>query len=665
LVNNLSDNYKIGDFIAVTGDEIVTIFEILGLDNRLIRLRDNFTRIESTRSRLEFNELILIGRAEVIPRDTDERELCAPLARSFSDYPDKDKSIAKMRYQYVSAVLELNPKFYSKTYTQPVIDVVSKKIVGKAPSARTLNRWIKSYISAGSSIRGLLPVHENKGNYNAKVDPNVEPYIQLAIDRFKSKECPTVSSAHSYMEALIENDNSFQSPQEKLKVPSVPALTARIEEEAPKELLESRKGKRAANIEFKQSKLVREIKLILQRAEIDHTQLDLFVVDDKTKMVLGRPWVTVLLDYKSKNILGFYIGFEHPSYLSVAKALQHAMSSKSYVKKIYPNVKNEWLCAGKPAVIATDRGKEFRGVAFEDACMDLNIIIQHNPAKHPWYKGTVERYFNTLNQQLLCAMPGKVMTKIYDSIDYRPEKNGVISMSTFMEIFHIWVIDVYQCEPRTRKNIIPKDAWKEDLDRVPIVVEDPEKLKLILSESFTAYLGNTGIIKDYINYDSEQLTKYRSLYGFGRVSIKRARDNLGEIYVLDDKSKKHFKVDAVNQEYAKNLSLFQHEIHIKFVKLQLKQKVDIEAISKAKVKIMQIIEEEILSAKSNKIGAKQRLSRYQNIGLQEDGTTKGSVLNESTTSLGIPKPSVNNTENISPSLNYDGVNNEFDDDLDF
>jgi putative transposase len=345
--------------------------------------------------------------------------------------------------------------------------------------------------------------------------------------------------------------------------------------------------------------------------------------------------------------------------------LQHAMSSKSYVKKIYPNVKNEWLCAGKPAVIATDRGKEFRGVAFEDACMDLNIIIQHNPAKHPWYKGTVERYFNTLNQQLLCAMPGKVMTKIYDSIDYRPEKNGVISMSTFMEIFHIWVIDVYQCEPRTRKNIIPKDAWKEDLDRVPIVVEDPEKLKLILSESFTAYLGNTGIIKDYINYDSEQLTKYRSLYGFGRVSIKRARDNLGEIYVLDDKSKKHFKVDAVNQEYAKNLSLFQHEIHIKFVKLQLKQKVDIEAISKAKVKIMQIIEEEILSAKSNKIGAKQRLSRYQNIGLQEDGTTKGSVLNESTTSLGIPKPSVNNTENISPSLNYDGVNNEFDDDLDF
>ncbi|WP_019616899.1 integrase catalytic domain-containing protein [Psychromonas ossibalaenae] len=666
----MNDNYKIGDFITVTHEEITTTFEILGADNRYIRLRDNLTLIESTRKRIDFNELILTEKAQIIPENKDERELCAPLSRSFSDYSEKDKIEARRRYKYISAVIEQKPKYYTARYTQPIIDSVTKSAKALPPSVRTLNRWLNSYISSGFSIRGLLPKHEYKGNYKAKVEPQVEPYIQLAIEHFKNDTCPHVNSSHEYMKTLIENDNSFLSKQLKLKVPSIPAFTARLAIEAPAELLEARKGKRVAKTVFRQSKAVRDVELILQRTEIDHTQLDLFVVDDKTKMVWGRPWVTVLLDYKSKSILGFYIGFENPSYLSVSKALQHAMSSKSYVKEEYPEIQNTWLCAGRPAVIATDRGKEFRSIAFQDACNDLNIIIQHNPGKHPWYKGSVESYFKTLNQQLLNDKPGRVMVKIYDSIDYHPEKNAVISMSAFMKIFHIWVIDIYQCEVRTRKKIIPKEVWKEDLDKVPIVIEAPEKLKLIISESFSAHLGNTGIIKDYIVYDSEKLTKYRSKYGFGKIKFKRSRDNLGEIYVLNEVTKKYFKVEAVYQNYAKNLSLYQHKKHMKVAKLQQESKIDIESIAKARIKIMEIVEREMSFSNSHKIASKQRLARYQNIGLQEDGTTKGSLVDGFLkTSSGIPKPQLKNppkdNANIVPVSDFDGTNNEFTDDLDF
>ena len=666
MVSNMYDNYKQGDFITISNGHAKSTFEILGVDNSLLRLRDSFSLIESTRPRVELNELILAGIANIETKNIDEREIGDSLSRSFSDYTEKNKTEAKRRYQYVLAVIESIPKAYSDRILQPVIDSVAVENSDTPPSCRTLKRWLKAYANAGNSIRGLLPAHENKGNYEAKIDNEIEPYIQLAIDHFKNKTCPTVSSSYDYMEALIENDNGMRSPQNKLAVPSIPTLASRIQEVAPKALLESRKGKRIANVQFKQSKNVRDVKLILQRAEIDHTQLDLFVVDDQTNMVLGRPWVTALLDYKSKNILGFYIGFENPSYLSVAKALKHAMSSKSYVKELYPKIENEWLCAGKPAVIATDRGKEFRSVAFEEACDDLNIIIQHNPAKHPWFKGSVERYFSTLNKELLSDKPGKVMTKIYDSIDYRPEKNGVISMSSFMEIFHIWVIDIYQCKPRTRKNIIPKEAWKEDLGRVPIIVESPEKLKLILSEAFTAHLGSTGIIKDYINYDSEELVKHRSMYGFGKVSIKRARDDLGEIYVFDEKTKKYFRVEAVNQKYAKGLSLFQHKIHLKFVKLQLKSKVDIESIARAKVLIMKVVEDEISSSRNTKVTSIQRVARYQNIGMQENGQTKGSLLEYSSPNSGVPKPpkkEIENTENDTLNSEFDGLNNEFDDEL--
>jgi hypothetical protein len=31
---------------------------------------------------------------------------------------------------------------------------------------------------------------------------------------------------------------------------------------------------------------------VLERVEIDHTKLDLFVVDQKTNLPIGRPWLT-------------------------------------------------------------------------------------------------------------------------------------------------------------------------------------------------------------------------------------------------------------------------------------------------------------------------------------------------------------------------------------
>jgi hypothetical protein len=58
---------------------------------------------------------------------------------------------------------------------------------------------------------------------------------------------------------------------------------------------------------------------ILERVEIDHTPLDLFVVDDDTGMPLGRPYVTLCIDDFSRCILGMHIGFTSPSYQSVVQ----------------------------------------------------------------------------------------------------------------------------------------------------------------------------------------------------------------------------------------------------------------------------------------------------------------------------------------------------------
>ncbi len=42
-----------------------------------------------------------------------------------------------------------------------------------------------------------------------------------------------------------------------------------------------------------------------ERFEIDHTELDLFVLDEKTKPPIGRPWLMVKVCRSTGLILGF------------------------------------------------------------------------------------------------------------------------------------------------------------------------------------------------------------------------------------------------------------------------------------------------------------------------------------------------------------------------
>jgi putative transposase len=41
--------------------------------------------------------------------------------------------------------------------------------------------------------------------------------------------------------------------------------------------------------------------------EMDDTKLDLFVLDEKTKLPIGRPWLFVATDVFTKMILGYYL----------------------------------------------------------------------------------------------------------------------------------------------------------------------------------------------------------------------------------------------------------------------------------------------------------------------------------------------------------------------
>src|SRR5690606_24526593 len=129
----------------------------------------------------------------------------------------------------------------------------------------------------------------------------------------------------------------------------------------------------------------------LERVEVDHTKLDIFVIDERFGMPIGRPWLTMAIDVYSGLPVGFHLGFDQPSWQSVMACLRHSILPKKKHYEGYEGIVNSWDAYGIPDMLVVDNGREFHSEQFELACQHLNIHVLHTQARCPWLKGAIER----------------------------------------------------------------------------------------------------------------------------------------------------------------------------------------------------------------------------------------------------------------------------------
>ena len=109
--------------------------------------------------------------------------------------------------------------------------------------------------------------------------------------------------------------------------------------------------------------------------------------------------------------------------------------------------------------LCIDDGRDFRSSHLKNALATLGIIREEMPPHTPWFKGSVERYFRTINQRLLKGSPGYTFENTLALGDYNPQKDAVISFSAFLEIFHIFMVDVYPHSWHDGIEAMPMQRW--------------------------------------------------------------------------------------------------------------------------------------------------------------------------------------------------------------
>ena len=618
------------------------------LPNSDLQLKDvinNTLRAEAELSLIDAwfeNQLEFLGdSATTAVQRRAAKEFIADL--SALEDTDPRKKALKRRHAYLKSIIDLVEQGVTKI-TQEILEPLIQKVhetIGdrkRRPHWKTVYYcWYRSLIIT-EDIRVLIPRYEGRGNFTRKFSGSRkheysekdkekaqrvgEIVDEVIAEKYLNPQRLTIAAVYEVLESRIADENLYRKDGDKLPTPSKRSLYDIVDQLDEYEVVKARYGKRIAELRCGMYKRGPQPTRPLERVEIDHTKLDLFVIDPITKMPIGRPTLTLAIDKYTRMILGFYISFNGTGFLAVMHCLRHAILPKTYVKNMYPAVKHLWNVFGIPEMLVVDNGPEFHGDGFEDACLQIGTVISYCPVKKPWFKAIVERYFGTLNQELLHQLPGTTFSNIFDKEDYDPAKNAIIPLNTLLEILHVFIIDYYSQRKHRGINDIPARRWDAAIKEYPPALPSRrEDLQVLLGDIEYRTIQSTGIALFNLTYKDDALAHLRKGRKGHFFKIKYDPSDISVIYVLDPDNDKFVPVPAENQQYTKGLSLWQHNVIQRYARRIIDEELDIVALCRTKETIMRIIERDW--KKITQSGPRSRMARFKNISQPNYGQMAG------------------------------------------
>ena len=282
-----------------------------------------------------------------------------------------------------------------------------------------------------------------------------EAVVAEALAQFyETLQKPSVNRLHQEVRRLCRPRG--------LKTPSWHTLRARIDAIDPAELMRAREGAKAARDRFRPVPGEYAAERAYEVVQIDHTLVDVIVVDRASRQPLQRPWLTLAIDVASRMVAGFYLTLEPPSVTSVALAIQSLVLAKqAYLARL--GVEGAWPAAGLPDAIHVDNGKEFCSRALQRGAEEYGIALIHRPVATPHYGGHIERLIGTM-MGAVHLLPGTTFSDIELRGDYDSLGNSAMTLDELERWLALEVLRYHAVRHGTL-GIPPGAAWREAVAR--------------------------------------------------------------------------------------------------------------------------------------------------------------------------------------------------------
>ena len=487
------------------------------------------------------------------------------------------------------------------------------------PSPRQVRTWYRTFVTAGRDVRALVPCLWAKGNrlprYRDWQLETIHAQINKAI---AVPESASMRSVKRLVDKAIRDEAAERGEELDLKGKNNTIggkLVARMLRERNKfEIMVGQIDVREARRQYHSVQLGPQGDEVNKEWEVDHTLLDVFVIDEETGEIAGRPWLTAIIDRYSRCIVGFSMSFAHPSWASVMDALRIAISRKEPYLRNYVGIKNKWECFGVPATLVMDHGRDFKSNSMAEAARALGFNLRYTKPKKPWLKGKIERWFKTLAEEIAHTLPGTTFANIHHRKFYESTDYAVLTIHELNWIVAKWIIDVYHHRRHGKTAHSPAKMWEDALVDIPALRDVPDELLVpMMGLVIPRTLRRGGIRYMGLRWDSEAFSDVRAfLPDSANVQVRIDPLDISTAYVLDERDKKWVEGQLVEPVEARTFTIGQWATVKRLRKMIQEQEgkdVD-EALDEA----ISDIREYVDAVKKSRIKSKapQRLSSFQN-----------------------------------------------------
>jgi putative transposase len=207
--------------------------------------------------------------------------------------------------------------------------------------------------------------------------------------------------------------------------------------------------------------------------QIDHTLVDVVVVDELERRPLRRPWLTLVIDVASRMVTGFYVSLDPPSTLSVALALAQAALPKD-LWLCDRGLDLAWPACGLLEFLHLDNAPEFKSEALERGTREYGIKLLYRPIGRPHFGGHIERLIGTV-MGAVHLLPGTTFASVTKRGTYESEKAAALTLPELERWLALQIAGVYHHSLHSVLHQPPALAWESGLGRRAGPVRHPQQ----------------------------------------------------------------------------------------------------------------------------------------------------------------------------------------------
>lgn len=331
-------------------------------------------------------------------------------------------------------------------------------------------------------------------------------------------------------------------PARGLQVPSRGTLERRIGQLDPVVSVTVRHGADAARTVRSAGGEPPLIEGLLEQVQVDHTVVDLEIVDERHRLPIGRPYVTAAIDVASRCVVGLVVTLEAPSALSVGLCLAHmACDKRPWLERL--GVSGAWPMSGKPREVFTDNAAEFKSEALQRGCDQHGIKQSYRPPGQPHFGGIIERLIGTM-MEMVHDLPGTTFSHPAERGDYDSQAAAVLTLAELNKWLALAVM-VYLGEVHSTLKQTPAGRWEQGVAEAgrPATVANETAFLVDFLPVERRTLTRTGFTLDHVQYFSDGLKPWIARRGeLEKFVLRRDPRDISRIWALDPDGTSYLQV---------------------------------------------------------------------------------------------------------------------------